>query len=285
LKQLSPLRFGILLGFDLAVIALAFAALARWPSVPVGAACVFVIGTRQHSLAILGHESTHFLVARRRWLNDLVGNVVGFWPLFVTNEGYRRWHFQHHQTVGTGDDPERAVKRGRLYTLPLKPWQFVLIFVGDLVGLGIPELARLVYTIRPPSWSYYLGPALLWTSFVLGAWWCHALWIPGVWVLATLTAFWSVYRIRSWAEHTGIGDQTYRFRAGPLLEFLFFPNKSSHHFEHHRWPSIPCYNLEKTRPLEDKVPVMSVREMFRFFAGEPAVRTMVPAATAPEPAA
>jgi fatty acid desaturase len=270
IKQLLPIRFGALVAIDLALVALAYALLFRWPTWPVAVVSVFLVGTRQHSLAILGHEATHFLVSRNRIWNDLVGNVVGFWPLFVTLEGYRSWHFEHHQSVGTPEDPERLVKKGRLYTLPLKQWQFVLLFLGDLVGLGSYELVRLVYVIRPRPLRYVLGPVLFWTAATLVCWRLSVLWVLGVWVVAIFTSFWSCYRVGRFAEHTGIGSGTYRFGANPLLRFLFFPNNSHYHYEHHRWPSIPCYHLPRTRELDTEVPVMTVSEMFRFFATGPA---------------
>ena len=55
------------------------------------------IGTRQHALGILGHDAAHRLACRSRRLNDVLGQLICFWPIGATLGGYRRYHFDHHR--------------------------------------------------------------------------------------------------------------------------------------------------------------------------------------------
>jgi fatty acid desaturase len=50
---------------------------------------ILFIGTHLHRLAILGHDGAHFLFAKNRRLNDIVANLLCFYPLGGTVEGYR----------------------------------------------------------------------------------------------------------------------------------------------------------------------------------------------------
>ena len=62
---------------------------------------LLIIGNRQHALAILGHDGTHFTLSHNRRLNDFLTNLMAFWPIGLTVSGYRALHFKHHKHTGT----------------------------------------------------------------------------------------------------------------------------------------------------------------------------------------
>src|SRR5262245_61863395 len=80
----------------------------RWPHWWLWAAGIVLIGTRQHALGIMAHESVHFLVTGRRFWNDLLGNYLAAYPLTYSVQGYRTNHLLHHRWLETPRDPERA---------------------------------------------------------------------------------------------------------------------------------------------------------------------------------
>src|SRR5271154_6437913 len=84
---------------------------------------LLIIGNRQHALAILGHDGTHFTLSHNRRLNDCLTNLIAFWPIGLTVSGYRTLHFKHHKHTGTEGDPELGHKRSRSpqWDLPAKP--------------------------------------------------------------------------------------------------------------------------------------------------------------------
>jgi fatty acid desaturase len=49
-----------------------------WYLIPVS---IFIIGNRQHALAILGHDATHKLVSKNNRINYMLGNFLCYAPL------------------------------------------------------------------------------------------------------------------------------------------------------------------------------------------------------------
>ena len=104
---------------------------------------LLIIGNRQHALAILGHDGTHFTLSHDRRLNDYLTNLLAFWPIGLTVSGYRTLHFKHHKHTGTEDDPELGHKRSRTpqWDLPAKPSRILKYAVLDIVGRQLPGLS------------------------------------------------------------------------------------------------------------------------------------------------
>uniref|UniRef100_UPI00397B4DD3 fatty acid desaturase n=1 Tax=Salmonella sp. SAL4434 TaxID=3159889 RepID=UPI00397B4DD3 len=59
-----------------AIIALAFAAVARFPHPVTFVLAVVVLGGRQLALAVLMHEAAHGSLFRTRWLNEVFAGWV-----------------------------------------------------------------------------------------------------------------------------------------------------------------------------------------------------------------
>lgn len=100
------------------------------------------IGCIQHRIALLGHEGSHHLLHPDRRLNDLIAELLCFFPLFGTLSQYRAKHLSHHLHP---NDPEHD---------------------SNLAG----DRAKRLYARFPmprPSfvWHYFLK--FLWPPFVL----------------------------------------------------------------------------------------------------------------------
>ena len=108
---------------DWLVIAAAVAMIQLWPHVYTVLAGILIIGNRQHALAILGHDGTHYTLSRNAALNDFLTNLFCFWPLGLTVSGYRALHYAHHKNTGMENDPELGHKRMRSpqWDLPATP--------------------------------------------------------------------------------------------------------------------------------------------------------------------
>ena len=123
------------------------------------AIAILVIGTRQHALAVLSHDATHFHVSRSKRLNDLLSNLLAAWPMAFSSSGYRRWHLQHHRTVGSDDDPELM-----MYRMFGKKWSpkanRLKLLVTDLMGLGSYELLVLWHDLERGGFRARLEYAL-----------------------------------------------------------------------------------------------------------------------------
>ncbi|MBV9268173.1 MAG: fatty acid desaturase, partial [Acidobacteriaceae bacterium] len=89
--------------------AIAICQIVRNPLVYVAA--VIWIGARQHALTVLGHDAAHYrFLPNKKW-NDWIANVGTQWPMFLTVEGFRHYHGEHHRHIGTEADGNRKIWR------------------------------------------------------------------------------------------------------------------------------------------------------------------------------
>ena len=85
--------------------------------------------------------------------------------------------------------------------------------------------------------------AFIMASIILGYWW-----VPLMWYGSLVTTFMMFFRFRLWIEHQGTFD-TQRITLNPLQAAIIAPHKIWLHWEHHRYPAVPYYNLERTRKI------------------------------------
>ena len=221
--------------FDWSLILLCFAAAGRsfwlWP---IG---LLVIATRQHALGILGHEAAH----QRGRMNDAVANWLCFWPLGVSIERYRVFHFAHHRHLNHPTlDPEQIhrleMSRSQWMT-PCSRSKRARLFVRDFLGLGTIETLKAMGFIGDP-----LAAVLLVIAFVVfvafypvGLLWHYSL-IGG--------PLWAIFRCRIWTEHVGSEDGTYpTVRPVWWRRAIYLPHHTWKHAEHHDRPGVPLYQL------------------------------------------
>ena len=272
LHELRPQVWLMDLAFDWACIAAWIALYGLVDSLWMLPAVSLGIGSRLHALGLLGHDVTHRLACRTRWLNDL-GAIPTGWPLLVRVEGgYRPWHFEHHRKLGTPADPEIASYRGdAVYATPVPPGRVVGLFFSDLMGLGILDLLRFGRAVLPERWLTLAPMCLAWLAFFGIALWSDAVWIPLLLLWSLATGFWAVFRVRTWTEHVGAPERgsgtSHRFRAGPIARCLFFPHNTFCHYEHHLYPQVPYYHLPAVRARCEGPPIVSLRQLFREIAG------------------
>jgi fatty acid desaturase len=213
---------------------------------------VVIIGSRQHALAILGHEGGHFLVARNKKLNDLATELLCFWPVGVGLRAYRTFHLQHHRHTNTDLDPEWSARNKdpeKRWAVPKTRRQILTLFVLDLVGVGSRELITVRWSLGWHGASDRLGPMLWWGAFGVITW-LTGFWLAAIlWVVALYTSFWGFFRLRSWTEHLGT-QSTHRITANWWQRLLFTPHNTWYHYEHHQHPGVPCWRLPKLRSAD-----------------------------------
>ncbi len=204
------------------------------------------------------HDLSHSLYSPKRASNDLRGNWLTAGLIGMRIESYRKIHFVHHAENGSEADPEyfdyEAVrKKGGLlaymlwYSLLLEALPLiskyyvnkgkkpeyestgeptgVLAFVTSKLHILVAQLALLVL------FSVVADEPLLYA----------------VWLYTALT--WSplLSRLRFMVEHPGRDDRTVTTLASWPERLFFAPFGFNYHFEHHLWPSVPPYNLQRTQ--------------------------------------
>ena len=90
-----------------------------------------------------------------------------------------------------------------------------------------------------------------------------------LWILPLFTVAMACYRVRSIAEHSGIGLQEERYArtdvdslvttrttvGSPILGFIFAPYNISYHIEHHLYPYVPVFRLPQVHKQLQNNPI------------------------------
>jgi fatty acid desaturase len=277
LTRRSNLRGFWAIGSTWAIIAAAFAAVARWPNPATFLAAVIVLGGRQLALAILMHEAAHRTLFANRFSNDVVTDWLCARPVHGNVEKYRKHHLQHHAHTSTDLDPDLSL----VTPFPTTRRSLARKFARDLSGAtGLKRNAGLLmmdcevlgYTvagdakrlarngrstmdyvragIRNAAGFFITNAAILGVLALAG----HP-WVYWAWVIADLTTFNLFVRIRSLAEHactertTDPYRNTRTARAGLLARMTVAPVRVNYHLEHHLLVAVPYYRLPRLHAL------------------------------------
>ncbi len=234
---------------------------------PIGyIASVIILGNRQHALAILGHDGTHFTISKSKKLNDLVTNLLAFWSVGLTASGYRNLHFKHHKHTNTENDPElmhRGAKAPQ-WDLPITLRKVMKLATLDLVGYSLSDYIMIVMFAQPDKKRSYLALAAFHVTFITASILCGLWWVPALWYGALTTTFMMFFRLRTWLEHQG-SDDTHILHLNLLEGIILSPHNAWYHYEHHHWPNVSYSLLPKLRKLTLEKPAMSLRELLIFY--------------------
>ena len=74
------------------------------------------------------------------------------------------------------------------------------------------------------------------------------------------------FRLRLWLEHQGT-DDTQRLTLNGWQGALLSPHDAWHHWEHHRYPTVPYHRLARARQLLRGPAVLTLRDLVSDFAG------------------
>jgi fatty acid desaturase len=266
LSQLSAGRSTVHIAVEWLAIALAITVCQLFWSWPLYLVAVAFIGARQHALAILMHEGTHYRLFRSHKLNDCVANVFLAWPLTITVEAYRANHFAHHRFLNSDQDPDLQRKLGPAWRFPQSPARLIWMLIKQASGIGfvilIRELLKAGVTTgvsgdrgskkhkQPATLAARLARLGFYTA-VVGA----ALWTGGpkglllFWLVPFVTWFPLVQHIRSVAEHLALppeisSDERTRTTLVSWFERIFVASKNINlHGPHHIYPGVPFFRL------------------------------------------
>jgi len=239
------------------------AMVAVWPNLLTIIVALFVIGARQLGFAVLMHDASHYALYRNKELNDWVGNWLGAYPIWGDVLPYRPYHLQHHAHTWTDKDPDVSLAT----PFPITKQSFRRKVWRDLSGQTGWKRAKFTL-MRDLGWSQgkvqrqkgagllKLAPVLITNGVLLGilTFFGHpALYL--LWVVAWLTTYSLVMRIRAIAEHSMVSDPTNDLtntrttRAAWWERLLIAPNAVNFHLEHHLNMRVPHYNLARMHAM------------------------------------
>lgn len=271
LLQIDPLRSWAMVLSNWILIFAAMALAAIWPNPLTIVFAVFLIGARQLGMAIVMHEAAHRTLFKTRWLNDWVGNWLAAYPVWADVAPYRAYHLVHHAKTGTTEDPDLGLAAPFPITresFRRKVWrdlsgqtgwkQAKAVFRRDVGLAGKPNQRSMGMNRgeQPDVGWHKLLPVATSNLVLLGilALAGHA-WLYLLWVVAWLTTYRLVTRIRAIAEHGMVPDNLDPLRntrttlARWWERLLVAPNHVNYHLEHHLMMTVPAYHLPRFHAL------------------------------------
>lgn len=226
---------------------------------------VLVIGNRQHAIAILGHDMAHKLASSNRFVNNVLGAALTFWPFMVDRTAYFRFHWKHHREVGTPGDPELLHKNATAadWYVPTSISHLIILSIADLLVIG--SVYNIYWVIKLTHFST-LKEAVMPLAFVTVAWITLLLtgnWIVLVlWYVAFFSSFWCCFRWRVWTEHKE-DVVTSRVHLPWYIAWLIAPHNTWYHWEHHKEPAVPFSRLPQVRAKYAEPPIKSYWQLMR----------------------
>jgi fatty acid desaturase len=253
---------------DWLIIAAALCMIQLWPHAYTVLAGILIIGNRQHALAILGHDGTHYTLSHNAAFNDFLTNLFCWWPLGLTVSGYRALHYAHHKNTGTENDPELGHKRMRApqWDLPATPWTVLRYALKDLIGYSVADYSIIVRFSKPQKKREYLQLALFHFAAISVLVACGGWPMAAAWYFSLVTSFMMFFRLRLWLEHQGT-DETQRLFLPWWQAALLAPHNAWHHWEHHKYPTIPYHRLPQARRRLSGPAILTLRDLIAALAG------------------
>lgn len=213
----------------------------------------FIVATRIHSAAILGHDGIHGHASSNRKVNDMLTDFFCFYPCLRAVGIFRKTHLLHHDTVSTAHDPDLQRRLAQPnWRFPKESlWQFFKFLLEAPYYSVTMDIFRTLSRWRmifQSSWDKNFVKAI-WMIIALGLLTFEggrvslAMWALGLIILVPMLAY-----IRNIAEHFAIpqGEGITRdLTVGWVESFLFAPHNSGYHAFHHEFPEIPFYDLPR----------------------------------------
>lgn len=232
---------------DWLVIAAAIYVAELFDFLPVYAATIIIIASRQHALGVIAHEAIHWPKDRLQTVAIFTMKYLCAWPLLMHFDAFREIHLAHHRYLNSDSDPDFVRNQPQDLYAADTLWGMLRYALGlnrkreKGKRRGSSGILRIDISM-----------AMFWCAIIALMWMygCMQLFLL-YWVLPLFTWFIFFVRLRGIFEHTGIERRVKRLtrsiRGNILSNFLFLPHAIGMHGEHHRNAQLPWYRLRYER--------------------------------------
>jgi len=233
----------------------------------------FIYGTIYAFSVANWHETVHRTAFKTRWINEVFYHISSFMCDF---EGFRwRWShtFHHTYTLQTEEDYDHEIQISRptdlfwfflnyipltdlLYPHRLIKFEILKHAFGNLtpvVNISAPEEQK-----KKIIWNSRLY-VMIWISIFVFSYYIGSI-LPILYIILPTYYGKPIWFAVNVTQHLGAAIDTkdhrlstYSLKINPILSFLYW--KMEYHLEHHMYPMIPSYNLEKLQnEIKDQLP-------------------------------
>jgi fatty acid desaturase len=242
-----------------AFIAAIFATVGAFPNPLTILAAIVLLAGRQMGLSVLMHDCGHHTFFKSQRLNDVIGQWLCAHPVMNDLPSYARGHLAHHRKAGTHEDPDLP----NYQAYPVSRESFRRKVIRDLTGQTGFKLLSFIFrgasgimSNEKREKSLPFVQQLLVQLALFGILWAFGIgWTYLLWVIAFMTVFMLIVRVRQVAEHAAVPDlydpdvrkNTRTVDAPWWQRLIFVPCGVNYHMEHHFMASVPCYRLAELR--------------------------------------
>src|SRR4051794_21488330 len=222
-----------------------------------------------HSQLLAFHEAAHGVLCPNRWVNELVGILIGKYH-FNGLSLFRAVHHTHHAYLGTEKDEQlwpfvdpRIPRRKRLlaaaFELSLGIFFDIVEFWRAFLRRGSPIQNP---GVRRRIWAELALTITFWASVLAAtAWWGAWEWLLVLYVIPAIVAG-DMHSLRKYVEHMGMTGSTVLgltrtvVPSGPMGRLLAFTMFNiTYHGVHHYYARMPQASLPRfTAVLTPQVP-------------------------------
>lgn len=196
------------------------------------------------------HESSHGVLVKNRYLNDMLGRIAGCLVGYKF-ETYRVNHSIHHRFVGSDKDTELDNFINLRISASARK-QMIMKLAKSLLCIDAFKLIKsILLSKNAGGYSYYLvGVAISAVSqiFILSIFTknINILYVLIIYVFTICSIVFFLNRIRAICEHELIdGDKRFEYSkthiSNIFTKFLISPLNFNYHFEHHVFPEVSSY--------------------------------------------
>ncbi|WP_413289255.1 fatty acid desaturase family protein [Bdellovibrio sp. HCB337] len=209
------------------------------------------------------HDAVHGAVSKTRWINDLAGDIGGAFCM-LPFENWKRSHLKHHQWSGNVEkDPVMAViiafpKYSKLkQNLISSLWMLWFPILGLIQHFIFWDLSLRLYVKEPRSLKMgisILMPLAVWGLLLFAT---PASFVMSV-LLPTVFVYFVAVEVVNFPHHLQLPQfrgeekfpaweqfQTARSCVYPKWFARFVVLNFNFHIEHHMFPDVPWYHLDK----------------------------------------
>ena len=223
----------------------------------------FIYGTIYAFSVANWHETVHRTAFKTRWINEFFYHISSFMCDF---EGFRwRWShtFHHSKTLQTEDDYDHEIQVSR----PIELFAFFLNFIPltdllyphklikfEVLKHALGYLMPVVNISAPQDqkkkiiWNSRVY-VFIWLSVIAFSFYIESI-LPILYIILPTYYGKPIWFAVNVTQHLAAAVNTkdhrlstYSIKLNPILSFLYW--KMEYHLEHHLFPMVPSYNLNK----------------------------------------